>query len=469
MEQSRPVDRTLVLLQPNPVCLPRYTSASNTHRTLQYCTDGILANLEHDIGPRHDGTSLTGAAIPEELSNPLGAVGLNPAKVMIDQIKAASGVGFAEDAVRNSLIQERRAVLEGMRTIGQANLERGILGASGLFSAQRSSKQFAFTGLMGGFAGPSSASRLGIGDSVAGFATGMDNVVKPLMGFSNAINQWSTGVTESLSPIARNLQRITTPAFNLDPLVPKVVTSLQHFADQQRRVFEGITRTLQDHDLLGVQNLNRNLLPPNLREASEEIDFGVVLEFLQEEGIPLYLVPRAQTALRFLRAADRPARRQILNECYDSIVDDCEALLDQVNHPDVETEAEFALNGVAALRGGHTRAAQALSTLTLDTLISRIHPERRVRTKITNRKPNAAVPETINGMGFRDVTVWLPVWNAHGQFWPNQGIPVPWDYSRHATVHKVSRKQYSQRNTIQSLMLVTSLIGHADRLELSLP
>lgn len=183
----------------------------------------------------------------------------------------------------------------------------------------------------------------------------------------------------------------------------------------------------------------------------------------------MYLVPRAQTAVRLLRAPDRPARRQILNECHDSLVDDCEAVLEQVEHSHVETEVEFALNGVATLRDGHTRAAQALFTLILDTLISRIYPERKVRTKITNRKPDAAVPETINGMGFREVAVWLPVWNAHGQFWPNKGIPVPWAYSRHATVHKVSRKQYSQRNTIQALMLVTSLIGHADRLELSLP
>lgn len=134
----------------------------------------------------------------------------------------------------------------------------------------------------------------------------------------------------------------------------------------------------------------------------------------------------------------------------------------------METEAKFALDGVAALRDGHTQAAQALFTLTFDTLIFGIYPERRVRTTITNRKADDAVPEFINGMGARDVSVWLPIWNAHGQFWPNQGVPAPWEYSRHATVHKVSRKQYSQRNTIQVLMLVTSLIGYADRLELTL-
>ncbi len=453
----------------NPVRRPRYTPVSNNHRTLQCCTDRIFANLEYDIGPHHDETSLPGTSISKALSNPLGTVGLNPSKVMIDQIKDVAGIRSAADALRNSLMPDHPAGLAGMRTIGQANLEPDIFGASGLFSVPDCSEQFALTGLMGGFGGPYSASQLGIGDSVVGFAMGMDNAVKPLMDFSSAINQWHTGVTESLSPIARNLQRISTSAFNLDPLVPKVVTSLQHFADQQRRVFESIRRTLQGHDLLGVQNFNRNLLPPNLKEASDEIDFGDVLEFLQEEAIPLYLVPRAQTAVRLLRAPDRPARRQILNECHNSLVNDCEGVLEQVDHSDVETEAEFALNGVAALRGGHTRAAQALFTLTFDTLISRYFPDQNTRKNITNRKTDADVPELINGMGFREVAVWLPVWNAHAQFWPNKGIPVPWAYSRHATVHKVSRKQYSQRNTIQALMLVTSLIGHADRLELSLP
>jgi len=37
-------------------------------------------------------------------------------------------------------------------------------------------------------------------------------------------------------------------------------------------------------------------------------------------------------------------------------------------------------------------------------------------------------------------------------------------FSRHASVHGASKTQYSKRNCVQVLMLVTSLIGYADQL-----
>lgn len=113
------------------------------------------------------------------------------------------------------------------------------------------------------------------------------------------------------------------------------------------------------------------------------------------------------------------------------------------------------------MRAGHTRSAQAMFTVTLDTLIYRFYPETMTRKAITNRKKGAGVPATIEEMGVREALVWLPIWNAHEQIWKDKGDKVPHYYSRHASVHGVSSRQFNKRNCVQVLMLVTSLIGYA--------
>lgn len=88
---------------------------------------------------------------------------------------------------------------------------------------------------------------------------------------------------------------------------------------------------------------------------------------------------------------------------------------------------------------------------------------RKARGVITNHKRGADVPDEFSEMGVREAFVWLPIWNAHEEFWKYKGDKVPHYYSRHASVHGVSSRQFNKRNCIQVLMLVTSLIGYADR------
>lgn len=404
---------------------------------------------------------LTGNRILRDMASPMTAAGLNPADAAVSGIIKAAGIPTAEGFSRSVLSQDSPA-LGAPAALAAFGTRSGIPDMIGRITAASDHANKIVMSTMSGIAAPS------IGKTAADYATSIARGMHPILNLTNTAGRWQDNLVKSLAPAFWSMPTFTMPTSFLDQ-IPSMITGLQRLADQQRQVFDGITRALRDSDLPGVQELNKNLLPPNLRERSDEIDFGDVLEFLQEEAIPLYLVPRAQTALRLLRAADRPARRQILNDCFDSLIDDCEAVLEQVDHPDVETEVEFTLDGVVALRGGHTRAAQAFFTLIFDTLISRFFPDQNVRKDFTNHKANAAVPERLTAMGLRDVSVWLPVWNAHGEFRPNKGVPVPWQFSRHATVHKVSRKQYSRRNTVQSLMLVTSLIGHADQLKISLP
>lgn len=291
---------------------------------------------------------------------------------------------------------------------------------------------------------------------------------------------YSAIARDALAPMNERLREqmasivASVPAFSVPPLDlpalkgpvlgPATQEMLKRISEQQARAMEGLRRSLGPFfDPDALRGFNCALLPPNLKDHAEEISASQVREFVEQEGIPLYLVPRGRTALRLLRAKDCAGRRRVLGDCYESLMEDCAAVLERADHESVSDELGFALDGLGAMRAGHARSAQAMFTVTLDTLIYRFYPDRKARGAITNRKRGADVPEEIDEMGVREAFVWLPIWNAHEEFWKHKGERVPHYYSRHASVHGVSSRQFSKRNCVQVFMLVTSLVGYADR------
>ena len=286
----------------------------------------------------------------------------------------------------------------------------------------------------------------------------------------NSLEPYCERIQSQVASNVASLPTFTAPMIDFPALKgvgvsPAIESMLKQIASQQSAMLDelrGSLKPLFDPEML--RGFNRALLPPNLRSHAGEVQAHQVHDFLEQEGIPLYLVPRGRTALRLLRAQDRPGRRRVLGDCYESITDDCATVLEQANRDVVGDELMFALDGLGAMRSGHFRSAQAMFTVTLDTLIYRFYPDQAARRLVTNRKKGADVPGAIDEMGVHEAMVWLPIWNAHEQFWKHKGDKVPNYYSRHASVHGVSSRQFSKRNCVQVLMLVTSLIGYADRL-----
>ncbi|MCP3424826.1 hypothetical protein NBM05_01955 [Rothia sp. AR01] len=307
------------------------------------------------------------------------------------------------------------------------------------------------------------------------------SVLAPLQAqVRSSMPDYSAIAREAFAPMNERLREqmasivASVPTFSMPPLDlpalkgpvldPATQETLKRISEQQAQAMEGLQRSLGPFFAPeALRGFNRALLPPNLKDHADEIRASQVHAFVEQEGIPLYLVPRGRTALRFLRAKDRAGRRRVLCDCYDSLIEDCAAVLERADHEVVSDELSFALDGLGAMRAGHARSAQAMFTVTLDTLIYRFYPDRKARGVITNRKRGADVPDEIDEMGVREAFVWLPIWNAHEEFWKHKGDQVPHYYSRHASVHGVSSRQFSKRNCIQVLMLVTSLIGYADR------
>ena len=214
----------------------------------------------------------------------------------------------------------------------------------------------------------------------------------------NALEPYSERIQSQVASIVVSVPTFTAPMIDFPALKgvgvsPSIESMLKQIASQQSAMLDGLRGSLKplfDPEML--RGFNRALLPPNLRSHAGEVQAHQVHEFLEQEGIPLYLVPRGRTALRLLRAQDRSGRRRVLGDCYESITDDCATVLEQANRDVVGDELKFVLDGLGAMRSGHFRSAQAMFTVTLDTLIYRFYPDQAARRLITNRKKGADVP-----------------------------------------------------------------------------
>lgn len=206
------------------------------------------------------------------------------------------------------------------------------------------------------------------------------------------------------------------------------------------------------------RSLETALLPPNLRDYCDHVSSSDVFDFVERSGIPIYGVPRGEIALQLIEADTIEKRRHLLNRYFFQILDDCETAIAASKANSVAKLRPFAEEALEATRDGFTKAAQALFTTVLDTLLMNCwKTDLGMKKKLGHRKRNGAVPEKFEELTVREALVWLPVWNSHSEYWPNQNFPAPYEYSRHASVHHVSAAQYSKRNCVQAAMLVSSI------------
>lgn len=220
----------------------------------------------------------------------------------------------------------------------------------------------------------------------------------------------------------------------------------EHFREYWAGVFEGLG------------SLKERIYPPNLHDATPSVE--EFEQLLLEEGIPLMWVPGPKVVRALLDAPDAVGRREIIGRRWKGIVNDCEAVIEDVDLPDLQESRSFAFDCVAALRDGHNNAAQALAANLLDSLM-RAHFDEPARKKITFNKKGQAKFD-LNDYQLRVALTFAPVWYAHAEYWPKNGDPIPRVFGRHPSAHGVSRTQYSRINAVYGLMLVTSVLKFFD-------
>ncbi|WP_368885824.1 hypothetical protein [Rothia mucilaginosa] len=232
------------------------------------------------------------------------------------------------------------------------------------------------------------------------------------------------------------------------------------------RVSRGLRECLKEVFSSGFFNLFEGIIiPENLAGLGKEVTLENLIDLVYDDGIPLYGIPRLDTVYKLVRADGSRGRGNVLIECQESIFEDCMSALNSL-HSDYAQEMRcFILSGLYALKNGYSDAAQGLFTNIMDTVHQKFWPDRDDRKDITHHEKGDEVPESFAEMSVGENMVFAALWNSHIAFWPKRGEEPPTEYSRHASVHGVSRRQYKLENCIQALMLVTSLLVYVDENE----
>ncbi|ROZ52978.1 hypothetical protein EEB12_29655 [Rhodococcus sp. WS1] len=200
-------------------------------------------------------------------------------------------------------------------------------------------------------------------------------------------------------------------------------------------------------------------LPPNWPDELPHLEF--VRDIIQNEGIPLVYVPRADIFTELVAADDRQSRVDILVNRTAEILEDCLEALKPSVHKQVDPQRELISDAVASLRDGHTRPTQALAINVCDTLISAhinsSHSKAKNQCHLGDRDDISA-----NNMkyafGVAPVVNLMTDWNV------KSGKPRPHALSRHVTIHQAHPDHYTPGNAIIAVMVATGLMLSLDEM-----
>jgi hypothetical protein len=204
------------------------------------------------------------------------------------------------------------------------------------------------------------------------------------------------------------------------------------------------------------------VVPANLSSLSVE-DWDRLQEFSREEGLVLAWVPRPALVEALLRAPDAAAREQLLLMAEADVLEDCDACLDEVTHPDMMELAGFVRQAVASYRGGCQAPAQALATNVVET-IARHHLHRAATLTFTGKGVSQRIKAAFGEPLGDDVClrVWRfelvgsAVFAAYREDYDYQARGSA--YNRHGTVHCVNPSVYRPVNALRAVLLATALL-----------
>ncbi|MFI7025124.1 hypothetical protein ACIBMZ_20645 [Micromonospora sp. NPDC049900] len=217
------------------------------------------------------------------------------------------------------------------------------------------------------------------------------------------------------------------------------------------------------HGLREHMQLLAEKLPPNWRGTG--ISTRVAWPVLQEEGIPLVWVPRAEILTELLNAPDRDARLKILVARDIAVADDCRAALAEVTHPELAEQVPLGVKAIEAFAARHYEAAQALAVVVVETVVTRlVEPKEQLPGERKSKYQRIAaalkvddVKElTVGSMRFR--AAMAPIGPFFVPWYADSGMPAPKELSRHVTVHQAHVAHYTPGNAAVAVMMVASVL-----------
>ncbi len=287
------------------------------------------------------------------------------------------------------------------------------------------------------------------------------NAIKPMIDAQAVWQTQVSGVTatdafKDLAAHQANLGRISEQVTrNIDfggiaqslDVVAKVGAT---FADQQFALFKNLGPALEA--------MRASFYPPNLR-AIEDLRYEGVEQVVMADGIPLYGVPRTDIVEALIRADSLSKRREIIGRRWKAVSADCREVVLRCSSGAVAPYQPVAVAALEALGAGHAAAAQALAGSLVDAIVTAYFGDDRY--KYTPNKKTRTT-DSYDEFTIREFIAFAPIWRAYQQFFVANGDKVPTTFSRNATAHTVSPRQFNRRNAVQGLMLVCSMLYRLD-------
>lgn len=240
------------------------------------------------------------------------------------------------------------------------------------------------------------------------------------------------------------------------------VQEVPHFAVPQfdfgdllgtRRLVETAHISLRSFDFAAWERTSTAWRPPNW---PDDVDCAVLEEIVNDEGLPVVWVPRAEVLARMLRAADRTERVGLLMANAVSLVEDCVGVLPELTHKDLSGQVPLANAALAAWRAGQTEGAQALAVVVIDSAL------RAVFENAGNYKQfgeDARIDfEDAPAMHIKALCALAPIAAFYTPWWPKSGSPPPAVLSRHVSIHQATAQQYKPKHSLVAVLLMTSVL-----------
>ena len=235
-----------------------------------------------------------------------------------------------------------------------------------------------------------------------------------------------------------------------------VQQAISDMVEANRKAFAGI-QAQQAKTFDDISRMIRDQMPANLRDVA---DTSAVDDIAEHDGIPLAHVPRGPIVEELIACPDYEARRAVIANRVDEIVEDCLAVLaEPLDDADDDAIRKVALQAVRALGDGHAEAAQSLAVLASEQYIS------------DNIGNYNAARTTVNGYIATNDTWFVSYYNFYVPLFivpslytpwkPTDNVPPPKALSRHVTVHQVTADHLNPVNAAIAVLQVASLVGSA--------
>lgn len=268
-----------------------------------------------------------------------------------------------------------------------------------------------------------------------------------------------TNFHESALAGLKVLPRFNVPTLNVD--FSSLLPDMTKFNENIMKSLEPVIADFNKRYAAQFDEIAKNLAkiaarayPPNW-----QLDDGLVrlpddLEtLLINEGIPLAWVPPTHVLEKLFAAQTPGERRRVLSSNWKAIVTECTLVLNSVEEKKLAVYVEFAREASETLAEGRWKASQALSTNILDSFLHQKFTTAS-RKALTNQK------QRVDWQKFpmRVALVVGALSGGYAEYWPKNGEEIPKQFSRHASAHGLSSRQYSRLNAVIALMNVVGLI-----------